>query len=78
MLGMQELVIILIIVVLIFGAKRIPEIMSGLGKGIRTFKKSMDDDEPIDSKPASTPVTPAAGSQTTIQEGGPKEKIEPK
>jgi len=39
-LGMQELVIILIIVLVVFGAKRLPEIGSGLGKGIKNFKKA--------------------------------------
>ncbi len=42
MLGVQELVIILLIVVLLFGGKRIPEIMSGLGKGIKSFKQAVD------------------------------------
>jgi sec-independent protein translocase protein TatA len=42
--GPWELIVILLIVVMIFGAKRIPEIMGGIGKGIKTFKKSMDDD----------------------------------
>lgn len=55
MLGMQELVVILFIVVLVFGAKRIPEIMSGLGKGIKSFKQAVDgqdvlaDNQPSDS-----------------------------
>ena len=53
MLGMQELIIILVIVVLLFGAKRIPEIMSGLGKGIREFRKAQKDDK--EEAPASTP-----------------------
>jgi sec-independent protein translocase protein TatA len=51
--GPMELVIILIIVVLIFGAKRIPEIMGGIGKGIKTFKRSMEiDDAPANPQPA--------------------------
>ena len=37
-LGVPELVIILIIVVLIFGASRLPELGKGIGKGIRNFK----------------------------------------
>lgn len=43
--GPWELMIILLIVVMIFGAKRIPEIMGGIGKGIKTFKKTMESDE---------------------------------
>lgn len=63
-LGMPELLLILLIVVIIFGAKRIPEIMGGIGKGIKTFKKSMDEEPP--------PAPP-----TTPNEA-PKEKVEPK
>jgi sec-independent protein translocase protein TatA len=40
--GPMELILILLIVVMLFGAKRIPEIMGGLGKGIRSFKKSIE------------------------------------
>jgi sec-independent protein translocase protein TatA len=39
-LGIPELVIILIIIILIFGANRLPEIGRGIGKGIRNFKDS--------------------------------------
>lgn len=39
--GGGELIIILVIVLILFGAKRIPEIAQGLGKGIREFKKSV-------------------------------------
>lgn len=46
-LGAQELLIIFGIVVVLFGAKRLPQLGSGVGKGIRNFKKglSSDDDE---------------------------------
>ena len=40
-LGIQELVIILVIVIVLFGAKRIPEIMRGLGQGVHGFKKGI-------------------------------------
>jgi sec-independent protein translocase protein TatA len=39
-LGMPELIIILIIILIIFGAGKLPEIGSGIGKGIKNFKKS--------------------------------------
>jgi sec-independent protein translocase protein TatA len=42
-LGPTELIIILLIVVLLFGAKKIPEIAKGLGKGIKDFKGAMKD-----------------------------------
>ena len=40
-LGLPELMIVLVIVILIFGANRLPEIGRGIGKGIRNFKESM-------------------------------------
>ena len=39
-LGMPELIIILVIVLIIFGAGKLPEIGSGIGKGIKNFKKA--------------------------------------
>jgi sec-independent protein translocase protein TatA len=44
-LGLPELLIILVIVVLLFGAGRLPQIGSGIGEGIRNFKKSIKDDK---------------------------------
>ena len=45
-LGMPELVVILVIIVIIFGAGKLPEIGSGIGKGIKNFKNATKDDEP--------------------------------
>jgi sec-independent protein translocase protein TatA len=64
-LGMPELLLILLIVIVLFGAKRIPEIMGGLGKGIKSFKKSMETEDappPVQTGPSEVP----------------KEKVEPK
>jgi sec-independent protein translocase protein TatA len=41
--GMGEMVILLVIVLVLFGAKRIPEISASFGKGIREFKKNVND-----------------------------------
>lgn len=49
--GWSEWLVILLIILLLFGAKRLPEIAKSLGKGIREFKKALkgeDDDEPSD------------------------------
>lgn len=45
--GGTELIVILLIVVLLFGAKKIPELASGLGKGIKNFKGAMKDEEEV-------------------------------
>ncbi len=42
-IGMPELIIILIIILIIFGAGKLPEIGAGIGKGIRNFKKATHD-----------------------------------
>ena len=44
-LGMPELIIILVIIVIIFGAGKLPEIGSGIGKGIKNFKNATRDDK---------------------------------
>ena len=44
-LGTQEIVLICLVILVLFGAKKIPELMSGLGKGIREFKKASKDIE---------------------------------
>jgi sec-independent protein translocase protein TatA len=44
-LGMPELVIILVIIVIIFGAGKLPEIGGGIGKGIKNFKDATKDNE---------------------------------
>lgn len=42
-LGLPELVIIMVVILLLFGAKRIPEIAGSMGKGIKEFKKNIND-----------------------------------
>ena len=52
-LGAQELLLILAIVVVVFGASRIPQLMRGMGTGIKEFKKAVkDDDEPREIPPS--------------------------
>jgi sec-independent protein translocase protein TatA len=46
-IGMPELLVILVIILIIFGAGKLPEIGAGLGKGIRNFKKATS--EPLES-----------------------------
>ena len=51
-LGFGELVIVLVIVLVLFGAKRIPEISASFGKGIREFKKNVNEVERSVTEPA--------------------------
>jgi len=44
-LGMPEILLIALVVLLVFGGKKIPELMRGLGKGVSEFKKGMKDVE---------------------------------
>ncbi len=45
-MSMGHWLIVLAVVVLLFGAKKIPELAKGVGKGIKSFKKEMEDDSP--------------------------------
>jgi len=49
-IGMPELIIILVIILLLFGASRLPELAKSLGKAVSEFKKGMKDDAPADPK----------------------------
>jgi sec-independent protein translocase protein TatA len=50
-LGTQELIIILIIIVILFGATRLPQIGSGIGQAIKNFKKGVKESDEIDVTP---------------------------
>lgn len=44
-IGMQEVLLIVLVVLLFFGGKKIPELMKGIGKGVRSFKEGMNNVE---------------------------------
>ena len=50
-IGMPELIIILVIVLIIFGANKLPEIGGGLGRAIKNFRKATNEPEEIDVTP---------------------------
>ncbi len=60
-IGFREILLILLIILILFGAKRIPEMMKAMGQGVKEFKKAAKDitgeDEP--AAPAKTPPPPA-------------------
>ena len=49
-LGMQEILVIALIFLLLFGGKKIPELMKGLGKGVKSFKEGMNEMTEVEEK----------------------------
>ncbi len=62
-LGFGELVIVLLIVMLIFGAGRLPQIGEGLGKAIRNLKRGLTTDDDIDITPTEKQVSETSASR---------------
>lgn len=54
-LGTTEFLIILLVILLLFGGRKIPELMRGLGKGVRSFKEGMNEVESEINKPVEKP-----------------------
>ncbi|MBE6310170.1 MAG: twin-arginine translocase TatA/TatE family subunit [Bacteroidales bacterium] len=55
-IGWGEILIIALIILLLFGGKKIPELMKGIGKGVSSFKKGMNDIEDEIKKPIDEPA----------------------
>ena len=63
--SMPELLIVLAIVVLLFGAKKIPDLAKGIGKGIKDFKKAVkEDEEDVDATPPAKEIEKQASGNT--------------
>lgn len=75
-LGFTEIMIILLVVLLLFGAKRLPEVGSSIGKGIREFKRSLTDTQEAimgnDEKRELQPRQPEETTQSKPSSGEPK------
>ena len=76
-LGMWEILLILLVVLLLFGAKRLPEVGSSIGKGIREFKRSLSDTQdaimgPEDRTTSLPPRQPDSNQQPSPTPGDPK------
>jgi sec-independent protein translocase protein TatA len=58
-LSLPHILVLLLIIVILFGGRRIPELMRGLGEGVRNFKEGMRTDQPSQTgqPPAPTPPT---------------------
>ncbi len=76
--SMPELLVILAIVVLLFGAKKIPELAKGLGSGIRNFKKAMNEDEEAPKKEIAQETTAASTNTTSTATTTQKTTAQPK
>jgi sec-independent protein translocase protein TatA len=64
-LGFGELVLIFAVLLMLFGAKRLPEVAAGMGKGIRDFKRSLNGlDEPAAIQPPQAQAAPLVTAQT--------------
>jgi sec-independent protein translocase protein TatA len=63
-LGWPEIIIILVVLLLLFGAKRLPEMGRSLGRGMREFKEAVTTSEP-EPKEINTTPTPATQAPTT-------------
>jgi sec-independent protein translocase protein TatA len=66
-LSVPHLLIILLIVLIFFGGRRIPDVMRGLGEGIRSFKEGMRGDQP-GPPAANPPAAPPAAAPTPTEE----------
>ncbi|MBR8461674.1 twin-arginine translocase TatA/TatE family subunit [Campylobacter sp. faydin G-24] len=65
-IGVNQLLIILAIIVLLFGAKKIPELAKGLGKGIKSFKAEMEEPvQKVEEKPTQTDMKETDIKETT-------------
>jgi sec-independent protein translocase protein TatA len=71
-LGWPEIIIILVVLLLLFGAKRLPEMGRSLGRGMREFKDAVTTSEPepkeITPTPTPTPVTQASTTEAPAQQ----------
>ena len=90
MLGWPEIVMILVVVLILFGAKKLPELAKGLGSGIKEFKKATkdvqddlqraieDDDEPPRARPTypAEPTHAKVEKQPEADAGGPQVRVQ--
>ena len=64
-LGIWEILAILVVILLIFGARRLPEIGSSMGKGIRTFKSALMGEDDKQQQPQEPPPAAKSGDDRT-------------
>ena len=74
LLGGSEMIVIMVFAALFFGAKKLPELARGLGKGVREFKKASSEvtdgiQEAMNAEPPPPPRRPAALKQASVDDG---------
>jgi sec-independent protein translocase protein TatA len=77
-LGFGELVIVFLIVMLIFGAGRLPQIGEGLGKAIRNLKRGLNTDDDIDVTPTPTDKQVPKQAASRVEDAEVVDKVETK
>lgn len=75
-IGYGEVLLILIVILLLFGGKKVPELMRGLGKGVRSFKEGLNGLDEDEKKTSSRQETDDAGRTTSRQESDKEGKTE--
>ncbi len=75
-IGYGEVLLILIVILLLFGGKKVPELMRGLGKGVRSFKEGLNGLDEDEKKTSSRQETDDAGRTTSHQESDKEGKTE--
>jgi len=76
-MGISELIIILVIVLIIFGAGKLPQIGEGVGKALRGFKKEVNDIPPSDAAPSETNQSASTQAQSISQTGAAQAALKP-
>lgn len=69
--GLPEMLVILVVVLLVFGPNRLPQVANGIGKSIREFKRAMSGE--LEEKPAAT----AASAPLKMEDGKPAGELQP-
>ena len=71
-MGMQELLVIFGILILLFGAKRLPQLADGMGKAIRNFKKGLHTDDSVDVTPPHGQVAESSSATEMPNQAAPQ------
>ncbi len=65
MIGTTEIILIVVVALLLFGGKKLPELMKGMGQGVRSFKQGLSEDEPKEEAKKDVTDQPADKSNET-------------